>query len=80
MIAADGLADPNEDQELTCTVADLLDPNRKALWADYLKATGAPAAEADALWEELGGIAGIYGVDWRAVRQALLGVDVDSGK
>lgn len=59
-------------QELACTVADLLDPNRKTLWIEYLHATGTPLDSADALWKELGGILGIYTVDWGLVQQRLV--------
>lgn len=72
MIARDGMAYGDGDQELTCTVADLLDPDRKTPWPEYLHATRADAGEADAAWRKLGGIAGIYAVDWVRVRQTLL--------
>ncbi|GHH74669.1 hypothetical protein GCM10018793_16430 [Streptomyces sulfonofaciens] len=76
-IAADGMLGSNEDpdQELVCTVADLLRPSRSPLWADVLRATGVPAARADALWYGLGGEASgrIYAVQWPLVRLALSG-------
>lgn len=62
-----------EGQELACAVVALLDPNRNDMWRDILGTTGAHAADADAVWAELGGDTGwMNRVHWPLVRQALL--------
>lgn len=76
IIARDGKDYRDGEQELTCTVADLLDPERGALWWCYLRATGADPAHADATWERVGGVRGIHTVDWVRVRQTLLEADM----
>lgn len=64
-------------KELPCTVVDLLDPQRSPLWADFLTATGAHPADADAVWEKLSqgrtqGWHWMTDVCWSTVRQTLL--------
>lgn len=72
-IAAEGTATTDPDQELLCTVADLLNPRRSDLWRDVLTATGALPADADAVWHELGGdTLWMNSIRWDQVRQALL--------
>ncbi|MFE6739833.1 hypothetical protein [Streptomyces tubercidicus] len=63
-----------EDQELTCAVVALLDPNRNDTWRDILGTTGVYAADADAVWADLGGDTSgwMNRVHWQQVRQALL--------
>lgn len=69
-IAADGLGGTDGDQELVCTVVDLLRPDRSELWADVLKAAGSRAPVADATWKGLDP-GWMDRIDWRLVRQAL---------
>lgn len=76
IIARDGLMYGDGDTELNCTVADLLDTDRTAIWRAYLKATGTDPATADEVWREIGGIAGVHATDWAQVRRALLAVDM----
>lgn len=58
--------------ELAHSVIDMLDPERGPMWTAYLNATGADVKEADAVWESLGGIAGLYTVGWHWVALALM--------
>lgn len=58
--------------ELAHTVTDVLDPQRSPLWEGYLTATGADVRQADAVWEEVGGITGMYNVGWHWVALALM--------
>ena len=74
IVAGEVASNGDMDQELMCTVADLLDPERNAMWRGYLLASGADPCEADATWKQLGGISGIYAVCWARVREALLSV------
>lgn len=74
MIAVDGVTEQDDDQELACTITDLLDERRGMVWTDYLHAVGAPLAEADALWRELSAADSrwMHRVCWVSVRCALL--------
>ena len=72
IIAFDAQDSPHGNQELSCTVTDLLDPARGTLWTEYLQATGAATEAADKVWSDLGGIAGIHQVDWAVIRERLL--------
>jgi hypothetical protein len=60
-----------DEGELIRAVVDLMDPQRSRLWSDCLKATGASLPDTDALWYKLGGITGLYGVDWERVGREL---------
>lgn len=69
------------DDELMCTVVDLLDPGRGHHAAAFLHAVGVPAGEADALHAALSeGTAGhwLALVDWPHVRRTLLDTDKDN--
>lgn len=67
------VAEDDPDDGLYCTVADLLEPTRSPLAVAFLRATGAPLAGADVLWESLGpGERWTADTDWDAVRTAIL--------
>lgn len=75
-IAIEGLVDSDSDQELICTVVDLLDPNRSNLWREFLRAAGVQPVDADLVWIGLGGDCGwMNHVHWDRIRQALLNQD-----
>lgn len=63
------------DDELMCTVVDLLDPRRGIHAAAFLNAVGAPATDADDVsraLERRDGQHWLTLVDWPAVRRAVL--------
>lgn len=60
-----------DEGELIRAVVDLMDPQRTRLWADCLKATGTSLPATDTLWYKLGGITGLYGVDWERIGREL---------
>ncbi len=78
IIAEDGVEcrEHGRDEELSCTVTDLLDPDRGPMWECYLRTVGADPVKADAVWKELSGVNGVGTVCWQKVRDALLGVDL----
>ncbi len=78
-------AEDDPGDGLMCTVIDLLDPQRSPLAVAFLKATGAPLAGADAVYDDLeadcppGQTAQwMTATDWDAVRAAILDAHADA--
>jgi hypothetical protein len=77
-VIGDGVGRSDDDQELICTVTDLLSPDRGWLWGDMLHAIGISQAEADGLWKRLSEEHPdwMHRVQWDHVSRAVLHTDM----